>query len=153
MKAKTQPKAFWGHSRRQLKTKSGISPLLSNPKDSTAMKFDDTDKANLLLNQFSSVFTREPNGEIPRIQQRTDMKIPDLVITVEMVLDALREINVNKSCGPDNLHPRLLFELADIIALPVTILFNATLKCENLPKDWKMALITGIFKIGSRPLS
>ena len=61
MKAKTQPKAFWGHSRRQLKTKSGISPLLSNPKDSTSMKFDDTDKANILLNQFSSVFTREPS--------------------------------------------------------------------------------------------
>ena len=152
MKAKTQPKAFWGHSRRQLKTKSGISPLLSNPKDSTSMKFDDTDKANILLNQFSSVFTREPNGEIPRIQQRTDMKIPDLVITVEMVLDALRKINVNKSCGPDNLHPRLLFELADIIALPVTILFNATLKGENLPKDWKKANITGIFKKGSRHL-
>ena len=64
LKAKTQPKAFWGHTRRLLKTKSGVAPLLSDPKDSNSMKFDDTDKANLLLNQFSSVFTSEPEGEI-----------------------------------------------------------------------------------------
>ena len=152
MKAKTEPKAFWGHTRRKLKTKSGVAPLLSNPKDSNSMKFDENDKANLLLNQFSSVFTREPEGDIPRIKERTNIKIPDLVITVEMVLDALKNINVYKSCGPDNLHPRLLIELADIIALPVTILFNATLKDGNIPKDWKMAFITGIFKKGSRHL-
>ena len=152
MKAKTEPKAFWGHTRRKLKTKTGVAPLLSNPKDSNSMKFDETEKANLLLSQFSSVFTREPEGEIPRIAQRTTAKIPDLIITVEMVLDALKKINVNKSCGPDNLHPRLLLELADIIALPVTILFNATLKDGNLPRDWRMAFITGIFKKGSRHL-
>lgn len=116
------------------------------------MKFDDTSKANLLLNQFSSVFTQEPDGDIPRLAQRTKMKIPDLIITVEMVLEALKKINVNKSCGPDNLHPRLLLELAEIIALPVTLLFNATLKDGCLPNDWKMAFVTGIFKKGSRHL-
>ena len=79
------------------------------------MIFGDNDKASLLLRQFSSVFTREPNGEIPRIEQRTDITLPDPVITEEIVLDALQKINVNKSCGPDNLHPRLLCELADII--------------------------------------
>ena len=69
-----------------------------------------------------------------------------------MVLHALKTINVNKSSGPDNLHPRLLLELADIIALPVTILFNATLK-DRLPEDWKKAFIAGIFKKkGSRHL-
>ena len=91
MKAKTEPKMFWGHTRRQLKTKTGVAPLLSNPKDSYSMKFDETDKANLLLNQFSSVFTRESEGDIPRITQRTNSKIPDLIITVAMVLDALKK--------------------------------------------------------------
>ena len=67
MKAKTEPKAFWGHTRRKLKTKTGVAPLLSDHKDSSSMKFDETEKANLLLNQFSSVFTREPEGEIPRL--------------------------------------------------------------------------------------
>ena len=152
MKAKTEPKAFWGHTRRKLKTKTGVAPLLSDPKDSSSMKFDENEKANILLSQFSSVFTREPEGEIPRIKPRTNSKIPDLIITVTMVLEALKNINANKSCGPDNLHPRLLLELADNIALPVTILFNATLKDGTIPKDWKMAFITGIFKKGSKHL-
>ena len=152
LKAKTEPKAFWGHTRRQLKTKNGVAPLLSDPKDKDSIKFDDADKANILLNQFSSVFTREPEGEIPRIGQRTDKKIPDITITSEMVKDALKKININKSCGPDNLHPRLLLELADMIAVPVTILFNETLKNGNLPNDWKMAYITGVFKKGSKQL-
>ena len=116
------------------------------------MKYDESDKANILLNQFSSVFTREPKGDIPRIETRTQTKILDLVLTVEMVLKALKDINANKSCGPDNLHPRLLLELADIIALQVTIIFNSTLKKGKLPKDWKMAYITGSFKKGSRHL-
>ena len=152
LKAKTEPKAFWGHTRRQLKTKNGVAPLLSDPKDKDSIKFDDADKANILLNQFSSVFTKEPEGEIPRIGQRTDKKIPDITITSEMVKDALKKININKSCGPDNLHPRLLLELADMIAVPVTILFNETLKNGNLPNDWKMAYITGVFKKGSKQL-
>ena len=116
------------------------------------MKYDETDKANLLLNQFSSVFTWEPEGDIPRLETRTQAKILDLVITVEMVLKSLKDISVNKSYGPDNLHPRLLLELADILALPVAIIFNSTLKKGELPKDWKMAYITGIFKKGSRHL-
>ena len=31
--SKTNPKAFWSHTRRKLKTKSVVAPLLSNPKD------------------------------------------------------------------------------------------------------------------------
>ena len=69
-----------------------------------------------------------------------------------MVLDALKGINTNKSCGPDMLHPRLLAELADTIASPVAILFNATLKHGVLPKDWKQAFVTPIYKKGSRHL-
>ena len=69
-----------------------------------------------------------------------------------MVLAALKALNVNKSCGPDNLHPRLLLELAETIALPVSILFNATLKDRILPEDWKLAFITAIYKKGSRHL-
>ena len=64
--------------------------------------------------------------------------------------DTLKKININKSCGPDNLHPHLLLELANIIAILVTILFNSTLKNGNLPNDWKMAYITGVFKKGSK---
>ena len=116
------------------------------------MKFDDAEKANILLKQFSSVFTREPSGEIPRIENRTATSISDLRITEEMVLKVIRLLNINKSYGPDMLHPRLLVELAELISSPVATLFNTTLKSGVLPNDWKQALITPIYKKGSRHL-
>ena len=51
--SKTNPKVFWSHARRKLKTKSVVAPLLSNPKDKVSIKFDDAEKANILLHQFS----------------------------------------------------------------------------------------------------
>ena len=152
LKAKSNPKAFWMHTRRYLKTKSGIAPLLDDPKNKESMKFDDAEKAYILLRQFSSVFTRESDEDIPRIADRTETIISSLVITVEMVSKALKALNQYKSCGPDQLHPRLLIELADLLALPITILFNTTLKQGILPKDWRRAFISPIYKKGSKHL-
>ena len=150
--AKSNPKAFFGHIRRHLKTKRSVAPLLSNPKDANSIKFKDEEKANILLRQFSSVFTREEPGDIPRIKSRTHSKIAEVEITTQMVLDALLHININKSCGPDNLHPRLLKELAASLASPVAALFRCTLKHGVIPEEWKQALVTPIYKKGAHNL-
>ena len=110
--SKTNPKAFWSHTRRKLKTKSVMAPLLSNPKDKGSIKFDDAEKANIPLQGFSSVFIKESNGNIPRIENRTNSTILDLHVTNLMVLKQLMNLNVNKSCGPDEIYPRSLIELS-----------------------------------------
>ena len=46
--------------------------LDENVKDKDSMKFKDEEKANILQNQFSSVFTREPDGEIPTLCNKTN---------------------------------------------------------------------------------
>ena len=92
-----------------------MAPLLSNPKDKDSIKFDDAEKANIPLQQFSSVFINESNGNIPRIENRTNSTILDLHVTNLMVLKQLMNLNVNKSCGPDEIHPRLLIELSEAI--------------------------------------
>ena len=153
LEAKTNPKSFWSHTRRHLKTKSGIAPLLENQMDHSSMKFDDQSKVEILSKQYSSVFTKEDMNNIPTIEDRSNKLIKDLVITVEMVTKALHEINPNKSCGPDLIHPRLLIELADQIAEPITVLFNKTVQSGILPTDWKRAFISPIYKKGSRHLA
>ena len=152
MKSKMNPKLFWSHTRKKLKTKSSVSPLLSNPEDKESMKFTDEEKANLLQKQFTSVFTHEPAGQIPILASRTNSRIAYLKITVDMVKKELLCLNTNKSTGPDDLHPRLLKELAEHIAEPIAILFNKVLEDSKLPRDWKMAYISAIFKKGSRSL-
>ena len=43
-KSKTNPKAFWSYTRRKLKTKCGVSPLLSDPDDKNSLVFDKEQK-------------------------------------------------------------------------------------------------------------
>ena len=54
--------------------------MLLDPKDKETMNFDDAEKAAILLPQFSSVFTREKEGEIPRIDPRTTVTISSLEV-------------------------------------------------------------------------
>ena len=85
LKSKSNPKAFWSHIRRRLKTKTGVASLLENNNDKCSTKFSDSDKANILQKQFSRAFTREPEGDIPSLQKRTESEISYFDVTVEMV--------------------------------------------------------------------
>ena len=103
---KNNPKKFWWYVRHKLKTKSGVAPLLENVKDRESMKFDDQDKANILQRQFSGVFTREPDTEIPELPKRTKTNVRSPMVTETMVRKEILRLKVNKSCGPDDVHPQ-----------------------------------------------
>ena len=47
-------------------------------------KFDPK-KANILQKQFASVFTKELNAEVPVLDKITEVNIPNIIITEQMV--------------------------------------------------------------------
>ena len=147
---KDNPKRFWWYVRHKLKTKSGVAPLLCNAEDRESMKFDDQDKANILQQQFSGVFTREPVTDIPVLSKRTEAIIRSLKVTESMVRLQILRLNLNKSCGPDNVHPKMLIELVDILAGPLSLLLNKTIEEGDIPADWKLAWVSPVFKKGSK---
>ena len=59
-------------------------------------------------------------------------------------------MNIYKSPGPDAIHPRIIKELACVIAEPLTTIFNKTLQEATVPEGWKEARISAIFKKGSK---
>ena len=151
--SKNNPKAFWSYVRSNLKTKAGVGPLLANVKDKTSTKFTDDEKANILQDQFSSVFTREPEDELPSFSNRTMANIFDIHITEDMVHNEIINLSLNKSWGPDELHPRLLFELVDELSKPIAFLLNNTIRQGVIPRDWKRANVSPIYKKGARNIA
>ena len=149
LKSKSNPKAFWSFIRSKLKTKKGVGPLLSNPDDKTSTCFEDGEKANILQDQFCSVFTKEPEG-MPPFLSRTNKLLVDIIVTELLVKDEIKILNLNKSVGPDKIHPRILFELVEELSEPLAYLFNRTLDEGIIPKDWKETYVSPIFKKGAR---
>ena len=79
--------------------------------------------------------------------------MPELIINEEMVLKQLNSLKIDKSPGPDELHPRLLKELAKSLTKPFGIIFNQSLRLKMIPKEWKKATISAIFKKGNRSMA
>jgi len=135
-----------------MKTKSGISPLLLDPNDKSSLRFTDEDKADILQDQFCSVFTNEPAGSLPEFPSRTDTDVA-FDLTIDMIKKELKDLNPNKSLGPDEIHPVMLKKLAFYIAGPLHTIMAKSFVESKLPDDWKTAHVSPIYKKGKKNLA
>ena len=148
--SKDNPKRFWRYLNESAKSTSGISALKTQ---TGSLASSDQDKAQTLNSFFSSVFTNENVTNIPDLQfaslsKQTSCNNP--VITPEKVLEKLTALKTDKAYGPDGIPPLILFELREQLASPLSILFNSSINTSQVPNDWRTALVTAIFKKGSR---
>ena len=60
----------------------------------------------------------------------------------------LAYLKINKSPGPDQLHPRVLYETRKVVSYPLSLIYKKSLLLGTLPTDWKMAEVTAIYKNG-----
>ena len=104
-------------------------------------------KAQILNDQFSSVFSPPIEKDISMIDEPSPPADP-ITIETEGVLKLMKDINPNKSTGPDGIPPFILKELATELAPILSLLFQASLNQSTIPQDWKLAHVTPIFKKG-----
>ncbi len=71
---------------------------------------EDTEMANILNDFFASVFTDEDLGDIKLFAARhnDNTYLNSIHITERDILEAVNNINVNKTPGPDKISPRIL---------------------------------------------
>ncbi|CAJ0930371.1 unnamed protein product [Ranitomeya imitator] len=114
------------------------------------MVVDDEEKANILNTFFSTVFTVENEmlGEIPRNNENPILRVTNL--TQEEVRNRLNKIKIDKSPGPDGIHPRVLRELSNVIDKPLFLIFRDSIATGSVPQDWRIANVVPIFKKGSK---
>ena len=79
----------------------------------------------------------------------------DLTILSADVHKLLLDLDINKSMGPDKIHPKLLKFLAgnDCFLKSLTTFLNTCIKNEEIPLIWKTALVVPLHKKGSVHLS
>ena len=72
----------------------------------------DMDKAEVLSQFFTSVFTIEDKENMPTMEERHGGNIlPELEISMHEVMEKLTKLKVDKSPGPDGMHPHVLHRL------------------------------------------
>ena len=149
---KENPKKIWNYIKSKSKCVNGIGDIKITDSDGAKILCDDQEKSNAFVNYFSSVFTLEKDDVTERMENnpKINYNMLDLVITEKMVLDKLLKLKVDKSPGPDCLHPRLLREIANELAYPLAFIFNISLKSGTLPEEWKTSIVAAIHKKGSK---
>ncbi|KFU84908.1 hypothetical protein M959_06132, partial [Chaetura pelagica] len=76
-------------------------------------------------------------------------KVPSTV-SKDKVRDHLRNMKIYKSMGPEEIHPRVLKELVDVVAKPLSIIFQRSWQSVEVPGDWKKRYVMPIFKKGRK---
>ena len=62
----------------------------------------------------------------------------------------LTRLKPHKVAGPDEIKPRVLKELSDVIVATLTTIFQPSLETGTIPSDWKPANDAPIFKKGTK---
>ena len=144
---KTNPKSFYAYVNSAKKTRGKIGPLKNNNGDLiTAPR----EQAEILNNFYSSVFTNGGMCDDREGENEEGRNLDDIDITEERVRFAIECLKEQSASGPDGIPPRVVKELKNELAGPLTILFRKSLETEKIPDDWRLAEVTPIFKKGSK---
>ncbi|GAB0179310.1 mitochondrial enolase superfamily member 1 [Grus japonensis] len=107
-------------------------------------------KANGILGSIRKRSTVGPQALGTKIQLDANTDPPSA--KEELVCELLQELDPYKSMGPNNIHPRMLRELAHVIAMLLSIIFEKSWRLGDVPEDWKKANVTPIDKKGLKEI-
>ena len=112
----------------------------------------DFEKAGEFNGQFTDVFTKTEHSQVPLLNRKAPL-MEDIVVSKEGVTKLLKGLNPSKALGPDELHPRVLKELASELGPVVAHLFQQLIDSGEIPKEWSLANICPLFKKADRSLA
>ncbi|KAL8603552.1 hypothetical protein ACOMHN_052781 [Nucella lapillus] len=146
---------FWAYIKAIRTEATSVAPLKKDGRLVTGAK----ERAETLNQQFHSAFSPKITCSKDEFTARTGLMTdppPDsptvstLTITTAGVIKLFKDLNPSKAPGPDGISPRLLRELAEELAPAFTLLCQSSLNTGIVPKDWRTANVTPVFKKGDR---
>ena len=145
-------KKFWNFIKNKNKDTSNTISELKDDKGNLIQ--ESSAKANILNNQFFSVFSDNKDKSIGQLNPLTKAStMPNIIINNEGVLNLLNKLQLGKAAGADSIPSNLLKICSNQLAPVFTLLFQASLNQGKIPEDWKQALIVPIYKKGDRTIA
>ena len=147
---KTNPRDFHRYINSQKKDNQGIPPFKRRGgTDTTASEIEQAEEFN---SQFTDVFNKNDHSEVPFLSRSAPF-MDGIVVSDEGVTKLLKGLNPSKALGSDELHPRVLTELATELGPDFAHLFQKSLDTGEIPKEWSLANICPLYKKGDNALA
>ena len=144
--SKDSNKNLWSYVKSKRMETTGIAPLKG---EDNITHNDNETKANILNKYFASAFSEPGDKEIlinlNQIENLGEINVEEMGIN-----KLLANLKPNKASGPDGIPARLIKELSNELSPIFRILFQASLNQGKVPKDWKEANVTPLFKKGDK---
>ena len=147
---KANPRDFYRYINSQKKDTQGIPPL--KRKNGKGVAQSDLEKAEEFNGQFTDVFSKNEHTQVPLLDRSAPF-MNDIAVSKDGVIKLLKGLNPSKALGPDELHPRVLKELATELGPVFAHLFQQSIDTGEIPKEWSLANICPLFKKSDRSLA
>ena len=147
---KRNPKFFYSFANKYSKAPSKIGPLI-HP-DTGNLVSDNEEMANILADQFSSVFSTPLTVLEPAdVLFPDDEQLPfsDLELSVNDFLDAMADIKPNSGSGPKGV-PAIILKKCPSLAVPLYLLWGKSFDKSIVPMSMKTPTVSPLHKAESR---
>lgn len=143
------PKKFYSFIKSKRQDNVNVAPL----KRGETYIIDDKEKANMLNDQYCSVFSKQSTESPPINAPKSVESIDNIDIEVNGVSKLLKNLQTHKATGPDCIPARFLNEFSNEIAPALTLLYRNSLSQGTVPSEWLHAFIVPVYKGGNKERS
>ena len=78
-------------------------------------------------------------SQIPSETLRSVSHLQNINVSLNGILNLLKDLNPHKAAGPDQLKPLVIQILRDVIAPVLQLIYQTSLDTGRVPKDWNTA--------------